>query len=91
MTRQEANKKIANILLGHEDIRIRMVGGQLKMLVYKYPQQRAGQIICNYLCSDYRGSTPSYTTQVILGELFPGNPDPFFEESTETLKRLTNK
>ena len=91
MTRQEANKKIASVLLGHSDARIRMVGGLLKMLSERYPQQRAGQIICNYICSDYRDTTSSSTTQMILEELFPGNPDPFFEESIVTLKRLTSK
>ena len=86
--RQEANLKIASILLGHSDARIRMIGGQLKMLAEQYPQQRAGQIICNYLHSDYRDATPSVVTQIVLEELFPGNPDPFFEESVVTLKRL---
>lgn len=89
--RHEANLKIASILLGHSDARIRMVGGQLKMLADRYPQQRAGQIICNYICSDYRDKAPSSNTQMILEELFPGNPDPFFEESVVTLKRLTTK
>ena len=89
--RQKANLKIASILLGHSDARIRLVGGQLKILANHYPQQRAGQIITNYICSDYRDMAPSFATQVILQELFPGNPDPFFEESVVTLKRLTGK
>ena len=89
--RQESNIKIASVLLGHSDARIRMIGVQLKMLAEQYPQQRAGQIICNYLCSDYRDATPSVVTQIVLEELFPGNPDPFFEESVVTLKRLTTK
>lgn len=86
--RQEANLKIASILLGHYDARLRMVGGQLKMLADKYPQQRAGQIICNYICSDYRDQEPSSTTKVILDTIFPGDPDPFFEESVVTLERV---
>lgn len=90
MNRQEANLKIASILLGHSDARIRVIGGQLKHLAYKYPQQRAGQIITNYICSDYRDTAPSSATQMILEELFPGNPDPFFEESIVTLNRLKN-
>lgn len=86
--RQEANRKIASILLGHVDARIRMVGGQLKMLAEKYPQQRAGQIITNYICSDYRDQEPSNTTKVVLDTIFPSNPDPFFEESVVTLERV---
>lgn len=47
MNRQETNLKIANILKGttwHE------LAVQLETLAKKFPQQRAGQIICNYIC-----------------------------------------
>lgn len=83
--RQEANLKIADILKGTAWDQL---GIQLEVLAKKFPQQRAGQIICNYICPDYRSQSISTETNTILETLFPGNPDPFFEESITTLKRL---
>jgi hypothetical protein len=55
----------------------------------KYPQQRFGQIICNYICSDYRDNQVSLFTTEFFNTIFPNDPDPFFEESKETFKRLS--
>lgn len=99
MTRQEANLKIANVLKSIPKIRdiqfwdsynsVSLFPEIFKIFTNKYPQQRAGQIICNYICSDYREKEVSAKTKLIMQTLFPDNPDPFFEESEVTLKRLS--
>ena len=86
--RQDFNKEIAWILANHRNDLVQGIARDFLEMVVRYPQQRAGQIICNYICGDYRDREPMNPTKVILNELFPGNPDPFFEESYETLKRL---
>ena len=83
--RQEANLKIADIRKGTS---WNQLGAQLETLAKEFPQQRAGQIICNYICPYYRDSIKSVETQSIMNFLFPEDPDPFFEESVVTLKRL---
>lgn len=83
--RQEANLKIADILKGTA---LNQLGIQLEVLAKEFPQQRAGQIICNYICSDYRDQVNSVETQAIMNFLFPEDPDPFFEESVITLERI---
>lgn len=86
--RQKFNFEIADILTNHPDILVCGIARDFRMMAEKMPQQRAGQIICNYICADYRDPEAMYPTKHILEVLFPGNPDPFFEESYETLKRL---
>lgn len=54
-SRKEYNKEILTIL---------------ECLIETMPEQRFGQIICNYIFPNYR------------------EVDPFYEESSETLKRL---
>lgn len=88
LNRCEFNKEIALIIANHPNELVRGVARDFLDLACMYPQQRAGQIICNYICGDYRDVEPMNPTKVILEELFPGNPDPFFEESYETLNRL---
>lgn len=87
--RQKFNFEIADILKNHPDILVCGIARDFRMMAEKMPQQRAGQLICNYICGDYRDVEPAYPTKHILEVLFPGNPDPFFEESYETLKRLS--
>lgn len=57
--------------------------------IERFPDGRFGQIICNYICPDYRDKNPSNQTLEILNTLFPNNPDPFYEESYVTLERLS--
>ena len=83
--RQEANLELAEIL---KDTNWNQLGVQLESLAKEFPQQRAGQIICNYICPDYRDSVISVETKDIMDFLFPDDPDPFFEESVVTLKRV---
>lgn len=83
--RQEANLKIADILKG---TRWHQLAIQLEALSKEFPQQRTGQIVCNYICPDYRDQITSVETQATMNFLFPENPDPFFEESVITLKRI---
>ena len=40
---------------------------------------------------DYRDSNPYKETMMMRNFFFPGNPDPFFEESEVTLKRLISQ
>ena len=91
MTRQEANREIAKHLKESEYQTIRTIAEEFEKLVELYPEQRAGQIICNYICPDYRRSNVSVKTRVIQRILFQYDYDHFFEESTVTLKRLTSK
>ena len=88
--RQDFNKEIAVILANHENELVRGIARDFLDLTHKCPQMRAGQIICNFICGDYREREVMNPTKVILNELFPGNPDPFFEESYVTLNRLKN-
>lgn len=89
MTRQEANTKILSI------IKANCIAADFVMdiqeCINKYPQQRFGQIICNYICPDYRDSEPSIETKAFMNAIFPENPDPFYEESVETYNRLRRK
>lgn len=92
-TRQEFNFKIANLLkempVGQLPLTVTQNFAEIfEALAYIFPQQRASQIICNYICDDYRSKKPKEYTKLIMETLFPNNPDPFFEESSETYKRL---
>lgn len=87
MKRLDLNKKILSVLKGkHPEFFV--IYDTIEDLINKYPQQRFGQIICNYVCSDYRDGEVSTFTNIFLNTIFPNNPDPFFEESSETLTRL---
>lgn len=94
-TRQEFNFKISELLKGTPVGQLPLSVSQnfaemFEGLSYIYPQQRAGQIICNYICPDYRSLEPCTNTRLIMDSLFPINMDPFFEESSETYNRLSN-
>lgn len=86
MTRQEANKKLSNIFkmlsIGDESFRL-----QFNELINMYPDQRAGQIITNYICPDYRNLSCERTERIITS-IFTCDLDPFYEESVDTLKRF---
>lgn len=90
--RAKANKLILKVLNGLKisDKYPEMVDAY-EWLIHEYPQQRASQIFCNYICNDYRNKEVSKETQEIMNCLFPGDYDPFYEEPTVTLRRLTNK
>lgn len=95
MTRQEANRKIFSILKAqYANILSKEQLDEIANWIEKFPDGRFGQIICNWICPDYRDndeSAESAESEIIMESLFPGNPDPFFEESTETLERLKEK
>ena len=56
----------------------------------KYPEQRFGQIICNYICPDYRPQPYHPFTRKFMKTFFDIDIDPFFEESKDTYIRLCN-
>lgn len=91
MTRQEANRKILSILKAKYHNILKEHFSEIESWIEKFPDGRFGQIICNWICPDYRDDDSSIETSIIMEVLFPGDPDPFFEESTVTLKRLTSK
>lgn len=91
MTRQEANRKILSILKAKYYNVFKEHFEDISEWIEKFPDGRFGQIICNWICPDYRDGDPSWDTIIIMELIFPDNPDPFFEESVETLKRLTSK
>lgn len=57
-------------------------------LTGEFPDQRAAQIFCNYVCPDYRNKEVSKETKELFEAIFPDRRDPFYEESEETLSRL---
>lgn len=87
--RKQANLKISRIL-GRLDIgkKYPEIIDAFEWLMQSHPQQRASQLFCNYICGDYRNKNVSEETKEIMEALFPGNPDPFYEEPDVTLKRL---
>lgn len=85
-TRQEYNFKIYALVNQN-----RVLSKQRELLltcIEQYSQQRFGQIICNYICPDYRDAEPSVETILIMDAFFPENPDPFYEEPQVTYARL---
>lgn len=91
MTRQEANRKIVSILKAEYYNIFKDHFNTIEEWIEKFPDGRFGQIICNWICPDYRDGDPSLETLIIMASIFPDDPDPFFEESVTTLKRLTSK
>ena len=91
MTRQEANRKILDILKAQHYNVFKNYFDSISDWIEKFPDGRFGQIICNWICPDYRDKDISTESIIIMACLFPKDPDPFFEESTVTLKRLTKK
>lgn len=83
MKRQEANFEILKILKNESDRFLTF----LNTIIEQYPNQRFGQLICNYVCNDYTSLEPSNFTKFLMSELFITS-DPFFEESSETLERF---
>lgn len=87
MKRQEYNYKILEFLR-KEFPENDEIYDSFEYWIQTYPSQRFGQIFCNYICPDYRDSVVSEYTRILLSKLFNINFDPFFEESSETYKRL---
>lgn len=85
--RQKANLAIADMLEGTVLNAKYGISAELRRLAEEFPQQRCGQLITNYIVPEYRFE-PSNKSRDILNQLFPGNPDPFYEESVETLERI---
>lgn len=91
MSRQEYNQKILDLI--GDDIKTKfasIIYEYLKNLIEEYPDQRFGQLVCNYVCPDYRSGNISNDTLEFLDAFFDIRFDPFFEESSETYERLTN-
>lgn len=92
MNRQEYNRKILDFLIKKECIwEDSGIYDKLKECIEIFPQQRFGQIVCNYICGDYRDKIISDFTKEFMNIIFPDNPDPFFEESHYTYYRLTRE
>jgi hypothetical protein len=88
MTRQDYNYKILEILKNiHPEFSDFF--DKIKEAIDTYPYQRFGQLICNYICWDYRNTNTSEESKQFLNTIFPINYDPFFEESSETYDRLS--
>lgn len=84
--RQWANERILEVL--KDDPWIKENFDFVKRMIKQYPDQRFGQIICNYICPSYRDYNPIQEEIDCMARLFPGGYDPFYEESVETLNRL---
>lgn len=86
MTRQEANFEILRII----EYKYSDLVSTFNFLINTYPDQRFGQICCNYVFPDYRDTEVSEETKQFMEDMFHIDMDPFYEESTETLNRLQN-
>ncbi len=86
MTRQEYNHIILDQIKNSD---FSIISDHLEYFIDKFPDQRFGQILCNYICNDYK-TDMSVFTEMLFGWLFPNIDDPFFEESKETYNRLIN-
>ena len=96
MTRQEYNLKIFEQLRNNRFFNNFMernmsneVYEVLRDCIQDFPEQRFGQIFCNYVYPTYRDRDVMELNQVI-DMLFYGSTcsDPFYEESKETFQRL---
>ena len=95
MTRQDYNKIILNDLK-RQDFFEKFIPDETSVEVYDileecmeiYPDQRFGQIFTNYIYPDYRSRTEDGLNQVMDMLFYKCGCDPFYEESSETVKRL---
>lgn len=91
ISRQEYNWKILNLLIEKDYLeQASGICDKIEECIETYPQQRFGQIICNYICWDYRDKVLSDFTKIFMSNVFPIDFDPFYEESSETYERLIN-
>lgn len=90
MKRQEYNYKILEFLR-KEFPENDEIYDSFEEYIEHFPAQRFGQIFCNYICPDYRNMQVTEYTAILLNKWFKINFDPFFEESSETYKRLCLK
>lgn len=91
LNRHDANMEIARLLEGTEFDKQYKISEKLIQYSKAHTQLRCGQIITNWITTDYREETVSDYSKAILEFLFPGDPDPFFEESYLTLCRLKKR
>lgn len=90
-TKVRQRKKWNYKVLGLIRKKYAILNDNLFELIEAYPEQRFGQIICNYICPDYRSERPSSITEHWLKtNIFPNNMDFFYEEPWETFERLKN-
>lgn len=83
--RQKWNYKVLGLFYRKYSI----YDSSLQELINTYPEQRFGQIFCNYICPDYRSETPTDKTKIwLMTDLFPKDMDFFYEEPWETFNRL---
>jgi hypothetical protein len=87
--RQNYNYQIYELIKSNSVIQNR--ADEIKTLIEEYPSQRFAQLICNYICPDYRSPEPSVETKLIMDAFFPDFSDPFFEESYQTYNRLKHE
>jgi hypothetical protein len=87
--RQNYNYQIYELIKSNSVIQNR--ADEIKTLIEEYPNQRFAQLICNYICPDYRRPEPTVETKLIMEAFFPGFSDPFFEESDQTYNRLKHE
>lgn len=81
--RHEVNLLIYEILMNHSPfMKEEFMSEHMFKLICKYPQQRFGQLLCNYVFPDY-----SYTDNEIMKIIF-GEYDPFYEESIDTYLKV---
>lgn len=86
--RQKYNRQILQLIIDKKYPISEQRLEKLKVVVESFPQQRFAQLVCNYVFPDYRNSKPWQETIDFMSSVFPNNPDPFYEESVDTFKRL---
>ena len=100
MSRKDWNIKIYHLLKFKKDIntwliqnnKIEEFYGKLWKMIFKYPDQRFGQIFCNYFAPFYRDNLEGIFEEGMMKLLFWNcDMDPFFEESKETYEILNER
>lgn len=95
--RQEFNKKVSDLLKKDNNLKVLLDAidqdfeeffETLDDLIEGHPQQRFGQIVCNYIFWNYREDDMPEMARKTFEYIFPINFDPFYEESYETWERL---
>ena len=98
MNRKYWNEKIYYLLKFNEDVNNLLIKynkmeyffDKLWKMIHKYPDQRFGQIFCNYFAPFYDKDLEGEFEVNMMNLLFNNcDMDPFYEESKETYERLS--
>ena len=82
------NRQILKLLDSDNTISSYLKFWTILYYIEKYPFQRFGQIICNYIYPNYRNENKDEITTQFINRYFNISSDPFYEESEVTYNRI---